>query len=136
MVRRSKHKFNVSSPERRTYRGVVYHSAMECRRARELDRLVAAKAIKSWSRQIRVELVEGVVCVIDFGVVELNNRFYFEEVKGPETPRWRMIKRLWRKHGPCPLKVLKRGKRSKVWQIEWVYGKSRIVETPKRRRGR
>jgi hypothetical protein len=76
------------------YEGVVYHSKLEAAYAQELDVRVKAKNIKSWERQVRLELkVNGVkICTyaIDFIVHHNDGSREFVECKGMEMDLWKL----------------------------------------------
>lgn len=82
-----------------TYNGDLYDSKSEARYAEYLDSRLDAGEIARWERQIRVRLEVGgkLICtiVVDFLVWDLNNRPIYTEVKGHETPVWRIKKRLF-----------------------------------------
>lgn len=80
---------------RRTeYAGVVYHSAKEAKYAAELDLRVRVGEVKEWFRQVRIPLrINGkFVCtyVVDFMYKDADGRETYVEVKGAETPLWRL----------------------------------------------
>ncbi len=72
-----------------TYNGRKYHSAAEAKQAMELDILLKAKKIISWDAQVPMPIkVNGhYICtlIIDFGVRESADKFYYLETKGRET---------------------------------------------------
>lgn len=76
------------------YDGHVYHSIKEANYARELDLRIKAGELKSWERQIPVELVvnDFKICTytIDFLEIDKNGGEIWTEVKGFETPEWRL----------------------------------------------
>lgn len=82
------------------YNGRVYHSAAEAAHAQELDALVRAKRILRWTPQIRIAVLwpdaEKLVCtvVIDFIVHPCDGPPYYEEVKGAQTPVYRLKRKL------------------------------------------
>jgi hypothetical protein len=57
----------------------------------------------------------------DDEVTDLDGHVFAEDVKGVETPRFRLVRRLWPKYGPCPLRVVKC--RGRKWSIELIPGK-------------
>lgn len=83
-----------------TYNGRIYHSAAEAAHAQELDALLRAKVILSWIPQIRIAVLwpdaEKVVCtvVVDFIVQPCAGPPYCEEVKGVQTPVYRLKRKL------------------------------------------
>ena len=88
----------------RIYNGVEYHSQKEAGYAMELDlRLRSARAvdgIKSWRRQVPVKLEVGgkLICtyICDFEITHLDGRTELVEIKGLETPVWRIKEKLFR----------------------------------------
>jgi hypothetical protein len=91
---------NVAKKEDRTYKGVVYDSKSEMLRAFELDALKAAGKILDWERQWPFTLaVNGItICkfVVDFRVRETPGNVYYEEVKGWETPEYKLKLKLFK----------------------------------------
>jgi predicted nuclease of restriction endonuclease-like RecB superfamily len=84
---------------RTEYRGTVYASKSEANYARYLDALVKAKKVSSWEGQVRVSLVVNgsKVCVMvpDFLVTHRNGRAEYVEVKGFETPVYKLKRKLF-----------------------------------------
>lgn len=80
------------------YEGITYHSKMEAAYAQELDLRLYAKDIKSWERQIPIELkVNGFkICTyyVDFLIHHNNGDKELIEVKGFETEVWRLKRKL------------------------------------------
>jgi hypothetical protein len=76
------------------YNGVVYHSIREAKYAEQLDWQVKAGAITKWERQIKLELkVNGqLICnyVVDFKVTNKMGGIELHEIKGFETPDWKL----------------------------------------------
>jgi len=89
MRRRSK--FANRSTE---YNGIVYHSKKEATYAVELDFRVKAKDIKSWDRQVKVELkIKGKLITryfLDFLIQHNDGTIEYVEVKGFETDVWKL----------------------------------------------
>ena len=100
--------------------GVHHASAKEAARANELMLLVAAKEITHFEQQPRVELLPGVFFKADFKYREKHPGFgwltIYEDSKGVETDRFRMICKLWKIAMPatCILRVTKQGRRGGV----------------------
>lgn len=96
---------------RRTeYRGRTYDSRAEAERAAQLDALKAAGEIRHWEPQPRFRLGDEInVYVADFIVWGNDMVAWIEDCKGVETAKFRRDKLLWAKHGPCQLRVIKRG---------------------------
>ena len=46
---------------------------------------------------------------------------WFEEVKGVETPAFRIVRKLWVKYGPCAMGIFKR--KGIGWSVEWLESK-------------
>ena len=97
----------VSPKEKRTYNYVVYHSIAERKRAQELDFLVASEdELCDWFRQVPFQLGPDTSWRADFVCVDLGGAIWVEDVKEFETPASRRIKRLWKKYGPYPLRII------------------------------
>jgi hypothetical protein len=80
---------------RQTYNGYSYDSKIEAQYAAELDMLKRGKAIKDYDRQVKVELFGengSRVCnyYVDFLVYHNDGSLEYVEVKGYETPVWRL----------------------------------------------
>lgn len=104
---KSGNKYHAQSTE---YNGNVYHSKLEAAYAAELDLRVRAHDIKSWERQVKLDLkVGGYKCekcghqkegvhhtnyYIDFIVHHNDGSREFVEVKGRELPEWKAKWRL------------------------------------------
>lgn len=90
LVRRGRKYGNVEQE----YDGITYHSKKEAMYAWELDIRKKAKDIKSWERQVKIELDVGKyhICnyYIDFVVHHNDGIKEFVEVKGFETEVWRL----------------------------------------------
>ena len=83
--------------------GRTFDSRLERDRACELVLLQRAGEISDLFFQLWVNLA-GVKYRPDFLYIQDNADIY-EDCKGVETPRFRMIKQLWLEHGPCKLRV-------------------------------
>lgn len=88
--KRGKKYNNVSS----TYNGHTYHSKKEAAYAEELDLRVMAKELSHWERQVPIELRvnDHKICTytIDFVEYDINGHEMYTEIKGFETPEWRL----------------------------------------------
>ncbi len=88
--------------KRATYNGHTYHSGREAKYAQELDWRVKAGDLREWRRQIPIELrVNGkLICTytIDFVEIGKDGSETYIEVKGFETPEWRLK---WKLFGAC-----------------------------------
>jgi hypothetical protein len=84
-------KFGNKSTE---YKGDYYPSIKEANYARKLDLRVMAKDLKEWKRQVPIDMyVNGMkICTykIDFVEIDHNDNEMWTEVKGFETPEWRL----------------------------------------------
>ena len=80
------------------YGGVLYDSQHEARRAADLDLQLRVGHIKSWERQVKVQIcINGVfICSYtpDFKVVGLDDVVVFEDAKGVRTPEYQIKKKL------------------------------------------
>lgn len=81
------------------YNGLSYHSIKEANYAEDLDWRLKAKDIKSWTRQVKIDLkVNGQhICnyYVDFKVIHNDNSVEYVEVKGFATPEWQLKWRLF-----------------------------------------
>lgn len=107
------HKYGATPTD---YDGIRYHSKNEARRATQLDLYLRTGELREYLRQVRVQLVEGFACVIDYLCLWKDWSIRFEDVKGCEPQRTRDIRKLWKAHGRFPLDILK-WKRGQ-WQRE------------------
>jgi hypothetical protein len=75
--------------QKTTYNGREYHSKKEAIRAFELDLLVRARVIKSWTAQPRFDFIHNNIKICsysgDFRVVYPNGEVQIEDVKGVRT---------------------------------------------------
>ena len=91
---------NVAPRADRTYKGMVYDSKAEALYAFKLDGLMAAGKIKAWDRQMVFPLrVEGqLICkfIVDFMVREADGSGVIYEIKGWETPEYKLKLKLFK----------------------------------------
>ena len=84
-------KYNSKSA---VYKGHLYHSLKEARYACELDIRVRAGELKDWRRQVHIPLKIGPVkiCtyIVDFVETYPDGHEKYTEIKGYETPEWRL----------------------------------------------
>lgn len=104
-----------------TIDGVRYASRTEARWicGRLLE--VRAGVLKSVTLQPRYQLGD-IAYRADAEVLDAQGNLWAEEVKGIETERFRLVRRLWPKYGPWPLHVIKR--RGRGWEIEVLPGRA------------
>lgn len=107
-VGRARSKFNAQKTE---YAGAMYDSAAEARYAAELDLKCRTRQILCWQRQVPIRLeVNGIlICkiVADFKITEVDGSITFYEIKGCETPIWRLKRKLLKAcHGDIKYLVL------------------------------
>lgn len=83
---------NKFKAKRQEYNGQWYHSKGEAAYAEELDWRMKAGEIKTWDRQVKLELkVKGIhICnyYVDFRVILADDTVQYVEYKGAETPDW------------------------------------------------
>lgn len=110
-----------------------------------LGRTYDSKAEAARAEQLKFEVDAGVArCVLpqpgtirlgddymrfvpDFFVVSSDGHCRYEDVKGVETAKFRLIRKAWAKYGPCDLWVVKlKGKR---WDVEIIKGGGKWLET-------
>jgi hypothetical protein len=101
---------------RRTpYNGVTYASKAEANRAYALDADRKAGLIRGWIGQPKFRLgLPECVYVADFLVFPIGGPPWVEDVKGVETPKWRRDVKLWRRFGPCDLRIIRNGKLAEI----------------------
>ena len=103
--------------------GRRFDSQLERDRAGELEMLMLAGEITDLQFQVQFRLSEAEIPYrADFVYVE-DGRTVVEDTKGFETPRWRMVKKLWRAYGPALLRITKRGKQGKIVVTETIMPK-------------
>ena len=108
-----------SVAKRTEYNGRTYDSKWEAKCAATLDLLVKARRMDFWLPQVKVPLGPDFDTRVDFLCFDgcANNEIpgaYFVEAKGAENERFRTVRRLWKKHGPLDLHILKKGKPEEV----------------------
>jgi len=110
-----RHKYRVAPKEERTARGRVYASKAERLYADQLYVLLAGGAIKSIEEQPKVTLgIPENVYIPDFHVIYRDGPAEWIDVKGFETKKFRHDKKLWKKYGPGPLRIVRKGKTVEV----------------------
>ena len=115
----ARHKYHVAPKADRTWRGVLYASKAERLRAEYLDELLRMGELIHVLEQptYRLGCAENRYRP-DFLCVDRNGEVWAEDVKGMETQAFKRHKRLWRKYGPCPLRIVKlAGKKWKTTEI-------------------
>jgi len=89
-----KNKGNKYNAKTSTYNGRHYDSKLEAGYAMELDWMLKAKVIKSWEAQHKLDLRINDIHIanyyVDFVVVLLDGNWEYHEVKGYETPVWKL----------------------------------------------
>ena len=105
--------------QRTVYGGRVYASKAEVAEAYRLDLEMRAGTIFRWEPQPQPVVLgpSGVLFKTDFLVYVTPDlkSFYYKEVKGVVTQRFRVIKQLWKIHGPAPLHVIYRKKTEVIY---------------------
>lgn len=101
------------------YNGVRYDSKAEAERAKELDLLKRAGDIHDWKGQVHF-ILGDINYRADFLILGTDGEIWIEDVKGMETDRFRIVRKLWKKYGPLPLHILKR--KGKQWNTEIIRG--------------
>ena len=105
--------------ELRTYKGILYSSKMEMRRAVELDRMMRNGLIHCWYRQIKVYLPDkSYAYTPDFMVIEAcKNRLeiHFEDVKVFITQRMSDSIHMWKRWEKLPLRLIRL--QNERWEI-------------------
>lgn len=87
--------------------GRSFASSAEARRGDQLKMMEMAGAISDLGFQPAVVLsAAGIVYRPDFSYTE-NGQAIWEDVKGAETPVFRLKAKLWEAYGPGPLRIVK-----------------------------
>lgn len=118
---KSGNKYHAKSNQ---FQGITYHSKLEAAYAEELELRRMAKDIKSWDRQVKLDLkVNGMHITnyyIDFVVHHNDGSREFVETKGLELGEWKMKWRIleatfddFKKHPDDRLTVVKQSSWSK-----------------------
>jgi hypothetical protein len=94
------------------YNGIRYDSKAESRWARWLDMLKLAalpkERVVNIERQVVYQLAGGIRCKLDFRVTYADKHMEVHEVKGFETPEWKLKLKLFREaHPDVVLRVVK-----------------------------
>lgn len=98
--------------------GRAYDSTAERDRANDLRLLVAAGDIHALEDPApRILLMPGLYYKPDFGYVDVLLGHVYEDVKGVETERFRVICKVWAQVGPVPLLVTKRQRRHRGFTV-------------------
>ncbi len=112
MAKQIRKNFNTvpraKKPARTDTDGRIYASKLEMKRARYLRLLMRCDPpqVLTFAKQPEFQLGDQKYTA-DFIVLWADDTWQVEDVKGgPDTERFRMIKRLWPKYGPCRLAVM------------------------------
>ena len=91
------------------YKGRTYSSKIEAKRAHELDSLISAKEIITWSPQYIVRLTDRVEWKVDFFVLGFDHKCllypYLEETKGKITADYKVKLDLYKQLGKLDLHI-------------------------------
>lgn len=109
----AKPKRNKMNAKRTEYNGRWYDSKAEASYAASLDMLAACGDIDCWLRQVPIDLGADARYTVDF-LVHDKAGLRAVEVKGQEREGFRRNVKLWRKHGPFPLHIVKRGRTTEI----------------------
>ena len=96
------------------YNGRRYQSTAEAAYAAQLDMRLLIGDVLDWIPQPAVSLGPARISYHpDFLVVE-HGEAYYVDVKGMETPRFEVIKDLWRVHGRLPLLIVYKDRTERI----------------------
>lgn len=110
---------NKYRAKRTDYEGVVYHSKLEAAYAQELDMRIKGKDIKSWERQIKLDLRVNDIHItnyyMDFLIHHNDGSREYVECKGMPTSTWKLkwslfealFDELFRKHPDDCMTIVK-----------------------------
>ncbi len=107
-----------TTAKKQEYNGFLYDSKFEARYAADLDLLVKAGKIKSYERQVNLDLVVNgfIVCQyrIDFIIHHNDRTLEYVETKGYPTPvwklKWKLFEALFSKNKNVKLTIVQQGK--------------------------
>ena len=85
---------NKYGAKKASYKGIIYHSKKEAGKAEELDLLKQAGEIRDFERQVKIELFGQRIKIcnyyVDFKIFHNDGTIEYLEIKGFETPEWRL----------------------------------------------
>ena len=104
--KRGRNKF-TASPQRSWFGAAHSPSGREADEASHIELMRKAGEIKSWDRQVKLDLTVNGVHIgnyyVDFMIEHNDGTVEYREVKGAETPtwimKWRLAKALYERHG-------------------------------------
>lgn len=107
-----------TTAKKQEYNGFRYDSGFEARYAQELDLRVSAKDIKSYDRQVNLELIVNgyIVCTyrIDFIIHHNDGTDEYVECKGYQTDvwklKWKVFEALYSELPGVKLTIVQQGK--------------------------
>jgi len=103
----SKNKFNAKSV---VVDGQKFHSTLEAAFYQKLMMLKKASAVSYFLQQVPIILTGGIKYRVDFLVFYPDGKYEYIEIKGVETPRFKMIKKMLAELYPeIDLIILKKG---------------------------
>lgn len=102
-----KNKFNAKRTE---YNGIRYDSKLEARYAEALDGRIASGEVVFRLRQVPLHLPGGVVYRCDFVEFHADGTVHFVDVKGMETPEFKIKKKIVEATYPIKIELVKRVK--------------------------
>ena len=102
--------------------GRSFPSKLERDRACELVMLQRDGQIDGLDFQVQLWLTDADIGYKPDFAYRQDGRIVFEETKGFDTDRWRIIKKLWRYYGPGLLRILKRGAHGRIVVAQEIMG--------------
>ncbi len=90
------------------FRDRMFDSKLERDRAIELTALMDSGHISDLKFQVTYTLSKAQITYKPDFVYTEDGREIAEDAKGIETDRFKIIKKLWKAYGPCPLRITKR----------------------------
>lgn len=114
-----RHKYGANRTE---HAGYSFASKLEAARFAELEFLRLAGEVLEIKVQPQVRLSDAqIIYKPDFLVTYADGSKIYEEVKGFETPEWRIKRRLWMAYGPGVLRIYK-GSGTRLFLHEEIKG--------------
>ena len=109
-MRSLSHKFNAVAVERDGFR---FKSKMQRKRYDELKLAQTAGDVVMFLQEVPFRM-PGTVYWADFLVFWSNGTTTVEDVKGMETPRFKKIRKLWKRYGVMPLRIVKKNSQTEI----------------------
>jgi len=112
-----RHKYGASATE---VDGIKFPSKAEAELYLYYKLLQHGGKLKILALQPVVHLTRARIKMIPDFFIEENGETYWSEMKGMETPVWKIKLRLWKKYGPGKLKIYKKERKRGIYLFKEV----------------